>query len=79
MATATHFARVITTFAVLCIATSCTQNSGSAGSRGKNMQAGSKCPVTGAAVRPTAAGAMSNQDWWPNQLNLERWVFRLRG
>ncbi len=34
----------------------------------------SKCPVMGAqpapANRHTAAGAMSNGDWWPNQLNL---------
>ncbi|MCC6154875.1 MAG: catalase/peroxidase HPI [Candidatus Hydrogenedentes bacterium] len=33
-----------------------------------------KCPVTGqmaATHRPTAAGAMSVNDWWPNQLNLD--------
>ncbi|MFM1945259.1 MAG: hypothetical protein RI897_4241 [Verrucomicrobiota bacterium] len=31
-----------------------------------------QCPVMGgAASRPTAAGAMSNGDWWPNQLNLK--------
>jgi len=33
----------------------------------------SKCPVMGApapASRHTAASAMSNRDWWPNQLNL---------
>ncbi|MEY3838027.1 MAG: hypothetical protein RL304_1009, partial [Verrucomicrobiota bacterium] len=33
----------------------------------------SKCPVMGApapANRHTAAGAMANRDWWPNQLNL---------
>jgi catalase-peroxidase len=32
-----------------------------------------KCPVMGAtpeAYRHTAAGALSNKDWWPNQLNL---------
>jgi catalase-peroxidase len=33
-----------------------------------------KCPVMGdvrpATARHTAAGAMSNGDWWPNQLNL---------
>ena len=33
------------------------------------------CPVMGAvspaAARHTAAGAMSNRDWWPNQLNLK--------
>lgn len=33
-----------------------------------------KCPVMGAAAgsnRTTAAGSMSNGDWWPNQLNLK--------
>src|SRR5882724_3053276 len=30
----------------------------------------SKCPVTGGSHKRTAAGAMSNRDWWPNQLNL---------
>jgi len=32
---------------------------------------GSKCPVTGASQRHTAAGTMSNSDWWPDQLNLK--------
>ncbi len=31
----------------------------------------SKCPVMGGARRHTAAAAMSNQQWWPNQLNLK--------
>lgn len=32
----------------------------------------SKCPVMApAAQRHTAAGAFSNSDWWPNQLNLK--------
>lgn len=39
------------------------------------MESGSKCPVMGAvrpaAARHTAAGALSNSDWWPNQLNLK--------
>ncbi len=31
-----------------------------------------KCPVMGpASARHTAAGALSNSDWWPNQLNLQ--------
>ncbi|GEP45659.1 catalase/peroxidase HPI [Brevifollis gellanilyticus] len=33
-----------------------------------------QCPVMGkpaSAARHTAAGAMSNHDWWPNQLNLK--------
>jgi catalase-peroxidase len=35
------------------------------------MEAESKCPVVGAPQRHTAAGALSNADWWPNQLNLK--------
>jgi catalase-peroxidase len=31
-----------------------------------------ECPVlAGARARHTAAGAWSNRDWWPNQLNLQ--------
>lgn len=30
-----------------------------------------KCPVTGKSARPTASRGTSNQDWWPNQLNLK--------
>ena len=36
------------------------------------MSSEMKCPViNGAAQRHTAAGAFSNADWWPNQLNLK--------
>ncbi len=31
----------------------------------------SKCPVTGKAKKTIAGGGASNQDWWPNQLNLK--------
>ena len=42
----------------------------------QNMESLSKCPVIGgtlkdASDRHTAAGGMSNRDWWPNQLNLQ--------
>ena len=30
-----------------------------------------KCPFPSAALKPTVAGARSNADWWPNQLNLK--------
>ncbi|MDC0935285.1 catalase/peroxidase HPI [Pirellulales bacterium] len=30
-----------------------------------------QCPMTNGAHRHTAAGALSNADWWPNQLNLK--------
>ncbi|MBZ5568685.1 MAG: catalase/peroxidase HPI [Acidobacteriia bacterium] len=35
------------------------------------MSTETKCPVTGGARRHTAAGAATNADWWPNQLNLK--------
>ncbi len=36
------------------------------------MNEDSKCPVTGGTNNPTtASGGTSNQDWWPNQLNLK--------
>ena len=35
------------------------------------MATETKCPVMNGARRPTAAGARSNRDWWPNQLNLQ--------
>lgn len=43
--------------------------------KGANMESQGKCPVM-VDMRPpserhTAAGAMSNGDWWPNQLNLQ--------
>jgi len=37
----------------------------------KNMTNESKCPVMGEVRRHTQAGAFSNKDWWPNQLNLK--------
>ncbi len=30
-----------------------------------------KCPITGRTGNPTAGRGTSNQDWWPNQLNLK--------
>ncbi len=42
----------------------------------RKMESLSKCPVVDGAVRPatermTAAGSMSNADWWPNQLSVK--------
>ncbi|MEE2526776.1 catalase/peroxidase HPI [Hyphobacterium sp. HN65] len=34
------------------------------------MDGAGKCPFTSAQHRHTAAGALSNSDWWPEQLNL---------
>ncbi len=35
------------------------------------MSTESKCPMMSSSLRHTAAGALSNGDWWPNQLNLK--------
>ena len=35
------------------------------------MMEDSKCPVTGRTGRPIAGGGTSNQNWWPNQINLK--------
>ncbi len=35
------------------------------------MRKDRKCPVTGGVDKPTASSGTSNQDWWPNQLNLK--------
>jgi catalase-peroxidase len=35
------------------------------------MTTETKCPVLNGTHRHTAAGAQSNRDWWPNQLNLQ--------
>ena len=35
------------------------------------MHTESKCPALGGPHRHTAAGTISNQHWWPNQLNLK--------
>ena len=40
-------------------------------SNGQAILGESECPFAPAAQRHTAAGALSNSDWWPNQLNLK--------
>ena len=78
-----QFARGITSCTVLCIAASVfaqdrpnsTKDSGQVPG-GKNVENISQCPVIGGTLkdpsdRNTAAGAMANRDWWPNQLNLQ--------
>ena len=35
------------------------------------MSAEMKCPFPHAKLKPTVAGARTNADWWPNQLNLK--------
>ena len=35
------------------------------------MTSEAKCPFKSAALQPAVAGARTNADWWPNQLNLK--------
>ena len=82
MITTVHFASAMTSFAMLCIATSVLAQDRLALKKdstpqiaGKETDSSSKCPVIGGTQKPsserhTAAGTMSNGDWWPNQLNL---------
>ncbi|MGA1192466.1 MAG: catalase-peroxidase, partial [Bdellovibrionota bacterium] len=35
------------------------------------QESSSQCPVMGGIRRHTQAGALSNKDWWPEQLNLQ--------
>ena len=77
-----HFARFMTGVAILSTATSVfAQNradtkDGGIPTKGLELESISKCPVIGGTQRPvsernTAAGGMSTEDWWPNQLNLK--------
>ncbi len=79
----TLFARVMTSGTVLCLAASvfaqdrpnATKNNEDTPG-GKTVEKISQCPVIGGTLkdpsdRNTAAGAMANRDWWPNQLNLQ--------
>ena len=72
----THSARVMTSFAMLCIASSAfAQSSPSAVSSGAGTESTLQCPVMGPTMagphRETIAGTYTNGDWWPNQLNLQ--------
>ena len=76
-----RFARVMTFYTTLGIATSAfaqqtpvrhNSDSETATPKGKNMNT-AQCPVmsqTSPPNRHTVAAALSNRDWWPNQLNL---------
>jgi catalase-peroxidase len=76
MTSKSHFTRVLTSLSVLCMASSVVvQDSQAAESHEKGTETTSKCPVMAetkdANLFPTAAGSYSNDDWWPNQLNLK--------
>lgn len=73
MPSKSQFASALASIAVVFATTQVfAQNPKKPDSNGEQMES-SQCPVIGggAAQRPTMAGAYSNGDWWPNQLNLQ--------
>ena len=74
MNTTPRYRRLKATLAILCLTTpTMAQESPTSGDKAAGEL---KCPVIGGVQRPigarhTAAGSMSNADWWPNQLNLQ--------
>ena len=38
---------------------------------GNDAGTGTKCPVAHGGAKQVTAGARTNRDWWPNQLNLK--------
>ena len=76
MTTTSRVAHVLTSCAVFFVTTELfAQETPTEKRKGNTMEMDmSKCPVMGdlrsPEARHTAAGAMSNRDWWPNQLNL---------
>ncbi len=67
--------RLLTSLTVMCFAATAFAQNTPLGDSPENTTAVAKCPVMGTIPAPsnrnTAAGAMSNGDWWPNQLNLQ--------
>ncbi len=77
-----RFAHLITGMALMSAASSVfaqsspTQSVSSKSTGEKSLENEMKCPVIGGSQRPTsqrttAAGGLTTQDWWPNQLNLK--------
>ncbi len=75
----TRFTHFLTCAVAVCLASlAVAQNKGTLDSypaeKETSLESISGCPVMGgvnsAAARHTAAGSMSNADWWPEQLNL---------
>ncbi|QDV69340.1 Catalase-peroxidase [Rosistilla carotiformis] len=71
-----YLACLMTSFAMLGMATTgFAEESASEGASGDGAASIQKCPVMGAPIPPynrnASAGAQSNADWWPNQLNLQ--------
>ena len=74
MITSTSLARVVAGSAVLLAVTPAFAQAAKPEHQERKKMENTKCPVISemrpANARHTASGAMSNRDWWPNQLNL---------
>jgi catalase-peroxidase len=71
-----NFTRAMTSLSIMLIATSVFAKDSQAAEPGaKGTEDATKCPVMAemkdAFKKPTAAGAFSNAEWWPHQLNLK--------
>ncbi len=72
MTSTTLFTRALHGMALLGVAAcAAPQDAPRATSTGETMAAGGTCPVIGDPYMPAAGGHRSNDDWWPNQLNLD--------
>ncbi len=76
MKSTTHLARNMASILVLCVTPSTFgQETSTAISAQAKAELTAKCPVMGVVPDPSdrmaAAGAYSNRDWWPHQLNLQ--------
>ena len=73
MSTPNRFARTLAGFAVLCVFTPVLAQDPKT-PFGEKMETKNTCPVMSGAAGPsrhTVASALTNKDWWPNQLNLQ--------
>lgn len=73
METTSRLNRMLMPFAVLCAGIVHAQDTKTTGTDGNANRPEAKCPITGAttSMKPTATGAMSAVDWWPERLNLQ--------
>ena len=73
MTSRTLFARAVISLTIV-FAASCasTQDPESAAASAEVPNTAGECPVMGTTSSHTTAGDMSNEDWWPNQLDRAR-------
>ena len=69
----TKLSSVAITLMALSNVAAMAENANPTDSNSGNYSKAAKCPVTGASssMKPTVTGAMTADDWWPEQLNLQ--------